>query len=41
MLELFPLTPVEEGWQAGDQGVLCIVQDPEGGLTQTLKGAER
>lgn len=40
-LGLLPLTPVEEGWDAGDQGVLCIVQDEEGGLTTTLKGAAR
>lgn len=40
-LGLLPLTPVQEGWDAGDQGVLCIVQDEEGGLTATLKGAAR
>ena len=40
-LGLLPLTPVAEGWEQGDQGVLCIVQDEEGGLTTTLKGAER
>ena len=40
-LELFPLTPVEEGWSAGDQGVLCIVQDPEGALVASLRGAKR
>lgn len=40
-LGLLPLTPVTEGWESGDQGVLCIVQDEEGGLTATLKGAAR
>ncbi|MCW2616215.1 MAG: hypothetical protein JWN08_3209 [Frankiales bacterium] len=40
-LGLLPLTPVAEGWEAGDQGVLCIVQDEEGGLTATLRGAAR
>lgn len=40
-LGLLPLTPVAEGWEQGDQGVLCIVQDPEGGLTTSLEGVKR
>jgi len=40
-LGLLPLTPVADGWAAGDQGVVCIVQDEQGGLTGTLRAAER
>lgn len=40
-LGLLPLTPVEDGWTRGDQGVLCIVQDEKGGLTESLKAAQR
>lgn len=40
-LELSPLTPTEEGFEAGDREVLCLVQDLDGGVTGTLRGAAR
>lgn len=40
-LGLLPLTPVADGWAAGDQGVVCLVQDEQGGLTATLRAAVR
>lgn len=41
-LELTMLTPTSQTWtQAGDREVVCLVGDPDGGVTGTLAGAGR
>lgn len=41
-LDYVPMYPTEQGWQdAGDREVLCLVIDPDGGVTGTLAGAGR
>lgn len=42
LIEYFPLTPLQDGWeQLDDRQILCFVEDPEGGVIGTLKGAAR
>jgi hypothetical protein len=41
-LELTMLTPTKDTWtQAADREVVCLVGTPSGGITGTLKGANR
>ncbi|MGC4084705.1 MAG: septum formation family protein [Vicinamibacterales bacterium] len=41
-LDLTMLTPTKETWtQAGDREVVCLVGSAKGGVTGTLKGANR
>ena len=40
-LQITPLEPTDEGFEAGDRNVLCFVTDPEGDTTGSLEGAER
>ncbi len=41
-LEWYPFTPTEDGWDSlGDRLVQCVIYDPAGKTTGTLKGAAR
>lgn len=40
-LEMIWYEPVEQGWNAGDHTVICIVFDPRGKATGTLRGSRR
>lgn len=33
--------PTEESWGQGDRTGLCLAQDPDGGLSDTLRGSKR
>ena len=35
------LEPTAESWQAGDRELLCIIADPAGNVTGSLRGANR
>ena len=41
VLEFNYAWPLEEGWDAGERGVVCSVSDPDGDTTGTLAGANR
>jgi hypothetical protein len=41
VLEFNYAWPLEEGWDAGERGVVCAVSDPDGDTTGTLAGANR
>lgn len=40
-LDLSWYEPVEEGWESGDHTVICVVADPDGKTTGTLRGSRR
>ncbi|WP_181158565.1 septum formation family protein [Leucobacter massiliensis] len=40
-LEIWPFTPTEGSWAAGDREVLCVVYDPAAQTTGSLRGAAR
>ena len=41
VLEISPLTPTAESWEADDRQVLCFLRDPERPTTGSLRGAAR
>ena len=41
VLEIAPLTPSAESWEADDRQVLCFIKDPEKDTTGTLANAGR
>ncbi|MDQ3145756.1 MAG: septum formation family protein [Actinomycetota bacterium] len=41
VLEIFPISPSREVWEAGDREVICAVYDPAGPVTGTLRGTRR
>ena len=41
VLEFNYAWPLEEGWDAGERGVVCSVSDPDGDTTGTLADANR
>lgn len=41
VLEIAPLTPSAESWEAGDRQVLCFIKDPDRDTTGTLANANR
>ncbi|MHA6525119.1 septum formation family protein [Tessaracoccus sp. G1721] len=41
-LDIFPLTPTEQGWdELADREIICTVYDPAGQTSGSLKGAAR
>jgi hypothetical protein len=41
VLDFWVITPVEEGWVAGDREVVCNIYDPNGNVSGSLRGAQR
>jgi hypothetical protein len=40
-LQMFPLVPTSKSWKGGDRVATCVVYDPAGSITGTLKGSNR
>lgn len=40
-LEVWPLVPTEEGWDMGDQEILCYALDSTGTVSESFEGSNR